>query len=386
MRRVLLTSLVAILAAMVAGCGPAKVTPQSKLDDPGIHVSQGKRHVARGELTQARTEFERAKSLKHDYAPATAGLALVALVEKDYEKCGKLVDKAKSIDKNCMDARIVNIRLLSRARPGKSWFLQRADWIDRVDSEAKAGLKKDPKNAELNFYYGLALKRALRFDDAARHFAATIALKGGEGDFDKDADREWKLMQKIQRAKPGTRMGKKVALVEKVTRAEIAVLFVDEMKLAEVVRNRTPQTFETTEADRTLTPGVAAKMPSDIGGHWAESFLKDAVKLGALEAKPTGLIEPDSPITRGEFAYLCQNMIVLITQDKSLLTRYIGAAKRFRDVRADDWRANAITLCATRGIMTADTISGAFKPDDPITGADALIIIRNLKQNLRLKF
>ena len=79
-------------------------------------------------------------------------------------------------------------------------------------------------------------------------------------------------------------------------------------------------------------------------------------------------------------------MIVLITQDRGLLTRFIGEASGFRDVRADYWAANAIALVASRGIMSADQISGDFDPDGSIQGADALLVIRRLQNELQIQF
>ena len=91
-------------------------------------------------------------------------------------------------------------------------------------------------------------------------------------------------------------------------------------------------------------------------------------------------------MSRAQFAYLCQNMIVLITQDQSLLTRFIGEDSQFRDVRADYWAYNAIALAASRGIMSADQITGRFDPDGTIQGADALLMIRNLQNALQIRF
>lgn len=383
MRRIVMPVVFAASLGLLAGCGPKVTPPASPLEDPVVHFNQGKRLLNRGDVGGALAEFQRAQAIAPNYAPALAGLALVAVEREDWAKAEDYIHQAKSKDENCVDAYVARIRLLSRQQIGANWFSQREDWITQVDEEAQRALRTSPNNEEVNYYYGIAQKRALQFDNAARSFGAVVAAKG---DFSERADREWKLMQKIQRAAPGTRLGKKIALVDELTRAELAVLFVDEMKLEEVLQKRTPIRYETANQPPTLTPGTRARMPDDIGGNWAERFIRDAVRLGAIEAKPTGKFDPDQPVTRAEFAYLCQNMIVLITQDNSLLTRFIGEATQFPDVRADNWAYNAISLCASRGIMTGDTITGRFNPQGTITGADALLMIRQLQNALQIRF
>ncbi len=383
MRRILLMTGVAVAVALAAGCGPKNIEQQSVVDDPGTHVNQGKRLMARGDLSGAEAEFNRARSLDHDYAPAVAALAQIAIERGNWDRAEGLVQEAKEIDEDCVEAYIANIRLLSRWQPGPNWFRMREDWIQRVDEEAADALQISPNNEEVLFYYGVAQKRALQFDEAGRTFAAVISQKG---DFEARADEQWKLIQKIQRAAPGTRLGKKIALVDELTRAELAVLFVDEMRLEEVLRNRAPITYDNQDDRLTLTPGGGVRTPSDIEGHWAQSFIQDAVRLGAMEPKPNGEFKPDETVSRADFAYLVQNMIVLITQDQSLLTRFIGEDRQFPDVRADHWASNAINLVASRGIMSGDTITGRFEPQGTIRGADALLMIRKLKQSLRLRF
>jgi hypothetical protein len=39
-----------------------------------------------------------------------------------------------------------------------------------------------------------------------------------------------------------------------------------------------------------------------------------------------------------------------------------------------------------RGIMTADKMSGAFKPEGSMSGADALLAIRDFQNALRMEF
>ena len=45
-----------------------------------------------------------------------------------------------------------------------------------------------------------------------------------------------------------------------------------------------------------------------------------------------------------------------------------------------------MALCAERGIMQSDVITGGFDPAGNVAGADALLIIRTLQTSLRMRF
>ncbi len=51
-----------------------------------------------------------------------------------------------------------------------------------------------------------------------------------------DADAQLKFLQKVQQAMPATEAGKKIALVERMTRADAAALFMEELKIKELYK------------------------------------------------------------------------------------------------------------------------------------------------------
>ena len=80
-------------------------------------------------------------------------------------------------------------------------------------------------------------------------------------------------------------------------------------------------------------------------------------------------------------------VLVVATRDESLETKYFGEPQsRFSDVPSSHFAYNAMALCAERGIMQADMMTGRFMPAGPVTGADALLIIRGLQSSLRMTF
>jgi len=75
-----------------------------------------------------------------------------------------------------------------------------------------------------------------------------------------------------------------------------------------------------------------------------------------------------------------------VTGDESLATKYIGENSRFPDVPGTHFAYNAMALMVDRGIMSADKISGAFQLNKNMSGADALLAIRDFQNALRITF
>ncbi|MEK6546437.1 MAG: S-layer homology domain-containing protein, partial [Nitrospinota bacterium] len=99
---------------------------------------------------------------------------------------------------------------------------------------------------------------------------------------------------------------------------------------------------------------------------------------------PDHTFHPNQNITKVEYAVMIEDILLKVSGDESLATKFIGSQPHFPDVRADQWFFNAIELCNARGIMQAeDLTTGEFKPQNPVSGADALLIIRKLKDELK---
>ncbi len=101
---------------------------------------------------------------------------------------------------------------------------------------------------------------------------------------------------------------------------------------------------------------------------------------------PDNTFRPEKPLTRASYARVNQGILDLITADQGLSTRYVGEESRFPDVRGDSYAYNAIAVSVERGIMSADRITGRFRPDETVSGAEALLMIRELQNAVRMEF
>ncbi len=60
----------------------------------------------------------------------------------------------------------------------------------------------------------------------------------------------------------------------------------------------------------------------------------------------------------------------------------MGNDSPFPDAPAGPYALNAIIVCATRDILAADLV-GASRPDSPVTGAETLLAVRKLKEEIK---
>ena len=246
----------------------------------------------------------------------------------------------------------------------------------------KKALKRDKKNELATYYNGEMHLYQYEFSEAADNFRAVVDMKGEHSG---RADKMWQLSQKIVRAMPGTDVGKKVALYEKITRADLAVLLAEELKISKLMeRKTTPSTgFQTPSQMNALGPSA----PSDSKGHWAETWINEMSRYGILEGAPGQPFYPDESVNRAEYALAVQRILSVVTGDAGLETRYFGESpSRFQDVTSSHPAYNAMALCSERGIMQADVITGRFHPNLPVSGADALLSIRTFQNALRMTF
>jgi len=307
-------------------------------------------------------------------------MGLVLAEQGSYQEALKSVDKGIGKDDRFIDGYVAKGRIITAWKKDDNWLKEALKPFEKA-------LKIVPESEKVLFYMGEAYKEAYQFADAASIFSRVISQKG---DFAGRANMEWELVQKIQRAAPGTRIGMKIALIPEIDRSDLAVLFVEELKLLDLLKRYQPRTYDTKfrpPADPTQPPPEEqAAAQSDYADHWAKNWIISVIKTGVMDLFPDGDFHPDDLITRANYAQFLQNILVAVTGDQSLATKYVGSVSRFPDVNPSHYAYNAICLAVDRGIMKADTMTGAFGMSEPVSGADALLIIREFQNALRMTF
>ncbi|MGE5253078.1 MAG: S-layer homology domain-containing protein [Planctomycetaceae bacterium] len=377
-------TLVAMASMLISSCAKPTRKPEAALDTPEHHVFTGNKLYEKGDYAGAQREFVLALQLDKNYSPAYVGLGLAFASQKDFEKAHENMKKAKSLAKKKEDkvnAHVGMIRLYSMERKEK--------WLNKAEDEFEDAVKIDPQSSAAYFYMGKAYKYAYDFDKAGTQFKKVLDLNDK---FLVEADNEWKVVQKIQRAAPGSMIGKKIALIEEITRADLAALFVQELLLEKLYRKRTPAQFDTSFKAPTDTRKfqadtiVKAEPATDIQAHVLRADIETVLRLGVrgLEPTPDHKFLPDEKVSRAAYAMMIEDILIKVTGNQKLATEFIGSKSPFPDLRNDLPYFNAVMVCTSRGIMEAkDMSTGEFAPRATVSGADALLIIRKLKDELR---
>jgi tetratricopeptide (TPR) repeat protein len=394
MKPVNLFRFLVVLAAgvLMISCGPKAQQPLSQLDTPEHHTFTGIRLLNQEKFADAGREFELALRLDPRYARARAGIGLVKASQGDFTGGLESLRQAEKHTRSDQEkifvlVGFIRVNTLSHAaclrigtecKPDDAWLANSRDAFDRA-------VLIDPKAASAHYFMGEAYLAALDLDRSGRMFSRVLDLNG---EYIKEADGRWKLVQKIQRAMPGTATGKKIALVERITRADAAALFLEELKIDVLYARRTPKTFDTAFKDPEKAKSTAAGRTgaADIGGHPLRADIEGMIQIGmrGLEVYPDGNFRPDELVDRASYAMMIEDILVKVTGDNALATRFIGGRSPFPDLRADLPYFNAVMVATSRGLMEVrDITSGEFAPLAPVGGADALLVIRKMREELR---
>ena len=237
--------------------------------------------------------------------------------------------------------------------------------------------------APRSYYLGIAYLRNYDFALAENRFRNIMERRRKYSGKSKEM---WSLCQKIIRVQPSTRASKKIALQLKITRADLAVLFIEELKLSELFERFLSRETPISQAREQKATELSVPLPPDVKGTWAEKWIAQALQLGIMGPDPDGNFYPSRHVTRAGMAKVVARVLVEAKGDSDLERRYLGESpSRFSDVSNTHDTYPAMALCAERGIMRimkGDLDTGKFNPTDTVTGADALLIIRSVEQSL----
>jgi len=371
------------LGFFIVSCAPKAVKPVSEMDTPEHHFYTGMKFLDQEKYADAKGEFNRTIALDPKYSKGYAGNGLVAAYQGDFKAANNSMKQAwkfAKTDDGKIFVHISRIKLYTLSKAGKNW-------VKDAKSEFDKAIAIDPKSSAAYYFMGIAYKTALDFANAGQMFKQVIDMNLY---YVKEADAEWNLTQKIQRVMPGTITGKKIALLERINRADAAALFMEELKIDVLYKKKTVKTFDTAFKDPEKAKAKAsapAVTTTDIANHPLKADIEGILRIGVrgLETYPDRSFHPNDMVDRATYAMMIEDILVKVSGDNSLATKFIGSTSPFPDLRSDLPYFNAVMVVTSRGIMEAkDLSSGEFAPLAPVPGVDALLIIRKLKEELKI--
>ncbi|MDP2168617.1 MAG: S-layer homology domain-containing protein [Thermodesulfovibrionales bacterium] len=404
MRRSIILLLVLSVAALIfaSGCAPKQVARcTAPEDNPQHHYLRGMEALEKGKIDTAKEKFERSVYCDEKFPQGYGGLAIAqaerAAGQKDSGFRGvettrafehlERAEKLSASDDEKFDYFVAVIRVNTLLQP-KDWLEGAAKAYGKIRDlkvdERKLVYYQGTEAAQ--YYMGNAYLSAKEFQQARDMYSGVLNAKR-EGKWHEKADKAWKKVDKIVRAMAGITVGdvgKQIAVKDAVTRGDIAALLIDELKIDKLFAGRIPVQSQVDKMQAEFTPA------DTLNYHFKEEVLTILKwKIRGLEPKfdettKAYLFKPEDSVRRGEMAFILEDVLMKLTGDEKLATAYFGQERSpFPDVKPTSLFYNAVMNMTTRGIMEGE-LSGEFRIDAPVDGAEALLALRVLKQKMNI--
>ncbi|MFH1349506.1 MAG: hypothetical protein ABII26_01085 [Pseudomonadota bacterium] len=352
------------LPLFLSRCASGPEPVESILDSPESHVFNGFKFIKKNRMEDAMREFDRALIHNSQNSPANRGLGLVYGIRGEFrtafESMGRALENAKKDEDKAYA--YVGFMRLHIMKKGEGWLKEVEGFFQLADS-----IMKDI--TEGYYYLGLAYKYGYQFTLAEKNFKKVLAI---DQSFVTEAQEQIKILKKIEKATPLSEFGRKLVVKDSITKAEAAALFINELGLDRIYENIVPKTY------------LPITTPVDAIDHPLRKDIERVLQMNIEGLRPflDGTFGPDSPVTRANFAMMTADIIATVEKNPSLTTEYFGKISPFMDIRNDTIYFNAIMICTERnGIM--GPANGFFAPMVRVSGVDAVLIIKKLKQSLK---
>jgi len=391
-----------LLLLFVLGCAKKPVEKCiSPEDNAPHHYVRGMEALEQGKVDIAMEKFNRALFCDEKYSMAHSGLAIARAMKAGEQKDPKyrqveaervqeelkLANKKAEKPEEKFDYYLAVIRT--------NTILKGKDWLEKAEDAYKSALKLKVDERKLIYYQGVeashyfmgvAYLEGYEFQKARDRFADVLNAKR-DSKWHEPADKAWKRTDKIVRAIAGITVGdvgKKIAVKDRITRGDLAALLVDELKIDKLFVGRIPVRSQVEKMQ-------AEFVPADILNHHFKEEILTILKWKIRGLEPiydektrAYLFKPEEYVKRGEMAFILEDVLIKLTGDQKIATAYFGHEKSpFPDVRPTSPLYNAVMNMTTRGIMEPE-LSGEFRVNDPVDGAEALLAIRVLKQRMNI--
>lgn len=354
--------IVCISVLWLYGCAP---TPREfVLDSPEHRLTNGLRLLELGRVEDARYEFGEALRLDPSCCAALRGIAISLGLEERFEKAFELMNQAKSCAKDPRDKSMaaVGFMRLNELQKANGWFKRTEKFFDEA-------LRYFPENSYAYYYMGIACGQAGLFPKALWAFEEAAKIGGPIGE---KAEQRLNSVKKVIQAKPVSTSARNLALKEVLTRGDVAVLFIRELQLDKIYRERGIPFLD--ESNKGFS------LPQDVSKHPYKKEITKVLHLGiqGLTLLPGGGFGPNLQVTRSEFATMIADILRNIRVKDSAEAFTGGREVVFADIsKKAAYRADVILCTVYFHLMEPE--HGLFRPMDLISGPDALVAVAKLK-------
>jgi hypothetical protein len=390
--------LVLLIGLGLSGCSTQPKMGVGVMDNAWQQYTQGMMLLEDERHDNAMRKFERSLDLVDEFSPALAGKSLVIALRASEQEEGnhrkvdekmavELLDKAGSSADSPQERFIHHvsaIRILSTLK-SKKWLqmivYHHNEALD-IDDLDKSTLPYYQNRYAADYFMAVAKYRH-DFRQAEPLLKKVVGSNDG-GKWTKKANKLYEKVHKITRAASYhtlSGVALKVAILDEVSRGDVAALMVSELKLDSLFAGRIRVRSQEKEAEF---------IPADMLDHPFKDEVATIMKWNVRGLSPiydsttrAYLFKPQIIVNRKNLALMLEDVLIQITGQEKIASQSIGQNSPFPDVTSTVGWFNAVMTVTTRGLMKPK-LSGEFQPDDPVTGADLLLAIVTLRDVLNV--
>jgi len=316
-----------------------------------------------GKYHLACAEYAATLRIDPDNIPATIGLSKCYLKENKHDQA---ISVLKSIENKTRYSRYAPeyFFLYIQANTAQTnWDNIKLKKIENAYYYALPAYKKQP---DLYYYMGLIYKAVYKYNRAKTFFSKVVSYGGSY------KESAYEIICQIKELEQCDLCGyqEKLPLIPQISRADLCYILHHDLDIHELFQKNTYYDFK---------PQPQKAM--DIKSHSLKQEIEAVliIKLLGLSLFPNNSFEPEMPLTRADFAQIIFEIINRINPqalNSFHPEKYSGG---IADVHPSQHFFRAILYCTSQFIMFP-LETGEFDPYGPISGADALMSIRTLKQ------
>jgi hypothetical protein len=375
-REIRLAALVAFswVWILCAGCGPRLGGyPESIIDTTEHHVYNGFMFIKMDRVDDAQREFERALSLAPKSSAANRGMGIVYGMKGDFRSAFRYMEWAENYggskhEKAMAYVGMMNLHTLRRD----------GGWLGKVEEAYRKALSWSADLPDAYFQLGMAYKRAYRIAESKHAFEKVTEINKS---LVAEAEEQLNSIEKIEKARPHSNLGKEIVLLDRITRADAAALLIEETKIPGMLKSG-----EARKSGRpTPTGDKTVSLPPDVVNHPMGDGIAKIIELDiqGLKTFNDGTFRPDEYMRRADFAMMVADILGRSGGSSSSSQKSHEAASPFKDVRTDAPYFSAVIVTTLRAkVMEAK--GGVFNPMGTVSGVDALLILRKVEEESQM--
>lgn len=298
-----------------------------------------------------------------DNIPATIGLSKCDLQDNKHDQAFSALKKIENKVRHTRYAPEYYFLYIQTHTIQTHWDNKKLKTIEDAYYHALPAYRKQP---DLYYFMGLIYKKVYQYNKAKTYFSKVVSYGGTYKESAYDMICQIKNLEQCALCE----YQQKLPLIPQISRADMCYILHHNLDIHELFEKNTNYTFKP-------KPQIARDIDSHALKQEIEAVL--LINLLGLSLFSNNGFEPEMPLTRADFAQIVFEIINLINPQVVSDFHPINNPDGVSDVHPTQHFFRAILFCTSYLIMPPLEI-GEFDPYGSVSGADALMSIRTLKQ------